>query len=170
MVSPMMATPTNEQLAALSAQVLAQAKTKSWKIVTAESCTGGMLSMWLTHHAGSSAVFERGFVTYANDAKMELLDVPDATLKKYGAVSSEVANRMAQGALRHAGADLAVAITGIAGPGGGSENKPVGTVHFATATQAETYTENHAYTKDDRDAVRRKATLQALHLLLEAMK
>ena len=102
-------------------------------IATAESCTGGLVAALITAIPGSSAVFERGFVTYTNEAKMDLLGVPEDFLKIYGAVSSEVARAMAIGTLDHSRADVAIAVTGIAGPGGGSPEKPVGLVHFACA-------------------------------------
>ncbi|HYP58481.1 MAG TPA: CinA family protein [Beijerinckia sp.] len=102
-------------------------------IATAESCTGGLVAALLTSIAGSSVVVERGFVTYSNAAKSESLGVPQELLNKFGAVSSEVAKAMASGALAHSKADVAVSVTGIAGPGGGSEEKPVGLVHFACA-------------------------------------
>jgi nicotinamide-nucleotide amidase len=113
--------------------LLADARAGHLRIATAESCTGGLISALLTEIAGSSDVFERGFVTYSNQAKQELLSVPEALLIRHGAVSEEVARAMAQGALIHSHADLAVAVTGIAGPGGGSAEKPVGLVHIATA-------------------------------------
>ena len=106
------------------------------KIATAESCTGGLVAAALTEIAGSSDVVDRGFVTYSNDAKKAMLGVPEATLASHGAVSRETAEAMAQGALAHAPVDLAVAITGIAGPGGGTAGKPVGLVHFAAAPAA----------------------------------
>ncbi len=102
-------------------------------LATAESCTGGLVAAILTEIAGSSAVVDRGFVTYSNAAKSEMLGVPASLIAEYGAVSAEVAAAMAAGALAHASADLAVAITGIAGPAGGSTEKPVGLVHFALA-------------------------------------
>ena len=102
-------------------------------VVTAESCTGGLVAGALTEIAGSSDVVDCGFVTYSDAAKQMLLDVPASTLKRFGAVSAETAKAMAAGALKHSHADLAVAITGIAGPGGGSKRKPVGLVHFAAA-------------------------------------
>ena len=107
----------------------------SLKIATAESCTGGLVAGALTEIAGSSDVVDRGFVTYSNEAKHEMLGVPVATLEQHGAVSRETAEAMARGALGRATADLAVAITGIAGPGGGSPEKPVGLVHFAAASR-----------------------------------
>jgi nicotinamide-nucleotide amidase len=103
------------------------------KIATAESCTGGLVAALLTEISGSSAVVERGFVTYSNEAKTELIGVPSELIAAHGAVSEPVARAMAEGALAHSHADVAVSITGIAGPGGGSEAKPVGLVHFALA-------------------------------------
>ena len=108
---------------------------KQLKIATAESCTGGLVAAALTEIAGSSDVVERGFVTYSNEAKQAMLGVPAATLKQFGAVSRETAEAMAAGALANSPADLAVSITGIAGPGGGSAEKPVGLVHFAAASK-----------------------------------
>jgi len=114
-------------------RLLAGARAKGLKIATAESCTGGLVAGLLTEIAGSSDVFERGFVSYSNQAKQQLLGVPADLLARHGAVSAEVARAMAQGALEHSQAELAVAITGIAGPGGGSPDKPVGLVHIAAA-------------------------------------
>lgn len=120
-------------LLARAEKLLADARAKGLKIATAESCTGGLVAGLLTEIAGSSDVFERGFVTYSNQAKQDLLGVPADLLAKHGAVSAEVASAMARGALKHSKADLAVSITGVAGPGGGSADKPVGLVHFAAA-------------------------------------
>lgn len=106
---------------------------RSLTVATAESCTGGLIIGLLTEIAGSSDVVDRGFVTYSNQAKMELLGVPAGTLTTYGAVSGQTAIAMAQGALIRSAASLAVAVTGVAGPGGGSTDKPVGLVHFALA-------------------------------------
>ena len=103
------------------------------KLATAESCTGGLIAAILTEVPGSSDVFERGFVTYSNEAKTELLGVPAELIEKHGAVSEEVARAMASGALGHSRADIAVAVTGVAGPGGGTTAKPVGLVHLAAA-------------------------------------
>ncbi len=107
---------------------------QGWMLTTAESCTGGMVAARCTDLAGSSQWFERGFVTYSNEAKQEMLGVDMALIKTHGAVSEEVARAMALGALRHSRAQVSVAITGVAGPGGGSADKPVGTVWFAWAT------------------------------------
>jgi len=114
-------------------QALAELRSLQLKIATAESCTGGLIAAALTEIPGSSDVFERGFVTYSNEAKQALLGVPGDLIATYGAVSAETARAMAAGALAHAPVDLVVAVTGIAGPGGGSPGKPVGLVHFTAA-------------------------------------
>jgi nicotinamide-nucleotide amidase len=135
-------------------------------IATAESCTGGLVAGALTEIAGSSAVLDRGFVTYSNTAKQQMLGVSAAVLRDYGAVSRQTAEAMAQGALTKAKVDLVVAITGIAGPGGGSADKPVGLVHFAAA--ARDGTTMHAakrYGDIGRANVRHKSVLQALAML-----
>jgi nicotinamide-nucleotide amidase len=116
-------------------RLLALARARGLKIATAESCTGGLVAGALTDIPGSSDVVERGFVTYSNEAKREMLGVPLATLTKFGAVSRQTAEAMARGALKHSDAHLAVAITGIAGPGGATPGKPVGLVHFAAAAR-----------------------------------
>jgi nicotinamide-nucleotide amidase len=110
-------------------------RARGLSLATAESCTGGLVAAAITDIAGSSDVFDRGFVTYSNAAKEVMLGVPGATLQRFGAVSRETAEAMAQGAVMHSEASLAVAITGIAGPGGGSAEKPVGLVHFAAAAR-----------------------------------
>jgi nicotinamide-nucleotide amidase len=120
---------------AAAKRLLALARTRGLKIATAESCTGGLVAGALTEIPGSSDVVERGFVTYSNEAKHEMLGVPLATLNRFGAVSRQTAEAMARGALKHSQADLAVAITGIAGPGGATTGKPVGLVHFAAAAR-----------------------------------
>ena len=137
-------------------------------IATAESCTGGLVAGALTEIAGSSAVLDRGFVTYSNNAKQQMLGVPAETLKKYGAVSRQTADAMAHGALEKAKVDLAVSITGIAGPGGGSADKPVGLVYFAAVSRGGTTL--HAamrYGDIGRAEVREKSVLQALRMLQE---
>ena len=137
-------------------------------IATAESCTGGMVAAAITDTAGSSAVFDRGFVTYTNAAKMQMLSVSAETLAAHGAVSEEVAQEMARGALAHSKAQLAVAITGIAGPGG-SEHKPEGRVCFAIATPNTCHSETVEFGAPGRDKVRRAARDHALQLLLAAL-
>ena len=126
-----MATPI-EQATAL----LELCRRKKLRIATAESCTGGLIAATLTEIPGSSDVVDRGFVTYSNEAKQAMLGVPAATLNQFGAVSRETAEAMASGALAHSLAELVVSVTGIAGPGGGSADKPVGLVHFAAAARA----------------------------------
>ena len=146
--------------------VLDACRARGLKIATAESCTGGLVAGALTEIAGSSDVVDRGFVTYSNAAKQQMLGVPASILRNHGAVSRETAEAMARGALGKGGADVVVAITGIAGPGGGSADKPVGLVHFAAASRAGTLT--HAemrYGDIGRAQVRHKSVLQALAML-----
>ncbi|MGB5260556.1 MAG: nicotinamide-nucleotide amidase [Gammaproteobacteria bacterium] len=135
-------------------------------LAVAESCTGGWLAKCLTDIAGSSAWFERGFVTYSNAAKQEMLDVSAATLDAHGAVSETVVREMVQGTLAHSHADVAVAISGIAGPGGGTADKPVGTVCFAWAARGDFDEVATCRFEGDRDAVRRHAVVHALKRLL----
>lgn len=144
-------------------------KEKGWKIATAESCTGGLVAAAITDVSGSSEVFDRGFVTYSNAAKTEMLGVPAAMLAKHGAVSEAVARSMAEGALNKSTADVAVAITGIAGPSGGTVDKPVGLVHFACATRAKTTHLEMRFGDLGRAAVRQAALRQALQLVLGAL-
>ncbi len=145
---------------------LDQARERGLMIATAESCTGGLLAAALTAVPGASSVFERGFVTYTNESKMELLGVSEETLKAYGAVSEQTAREMAEGALARSRADLAVSITGIAGPGGGSPEKPVGLVHFACAARdGETIALMKQFGDIGRGKVRWQAMLTALDLL-----
>lgn len=137
-----------------------------WRVATAESCTGGWLSKVLTDVAGSSAWFDRGFITYSNEAKSDMLGVDAAVIATHGAVSVATATAMANGALQYSRADLSVAITGIAGPGGGSEAKPVGTVWFAWARRdGKLITTLHQFA-GDRAAVRRQSVNIALEGLL----
>lgn len=118
-------------LTPLASDLIAAAKSRGQKIATAESCTGGLIVGVLTEIAGSSAVVDRGFVTYSNEAKSQMLGVAAALIEQAGAVSAEVAIAMVEGAIARSDADIAVAVTGVAGPGGGSPEKPVGLVHFA---------------------------------------
>lgn len=149
--------------------VLNAARAKGIYIATAESCTGGMVAAALTDIAGSSDVFERGFVTYSNAAKVDLLGVSETTLAAHGAVSEEVAREMAAGAVAHSGATLAVSITGIAGPGG-SEHKPEGRVCFGIALDGRMpETETVEFGALGRSMVRGAARDHALHLLLRAL-
>ena len=160
----------SKTLLTLSETVLALARTQNLKLVTAESCTGGLVGAVLTQIAGSSDVFERGFVTYSNQAKMQMLGVAGDILSTFGAVSEATARAMAEGALAHSPADVSVAITGVAGPGGGSADKPVGLVHFAAARRGQaTLAEEQRFGEISRDAVRIASVEVALKLLLRAM-
>jgi nicotinamide-nucleotide amidase len=141
-------------------------RARGLKVATAESCTGGLVVGALTEIAGSSDVVDRGFVTYSNEAKQQMLGVQAETLAAHGAVSRETAQAMARGAIDHSAADLAVSITGIAGPGGGSADKPVGLVHFAAASRSGALTHcEMRYGDIGRSAVRHKSVLQALAML-----
>ena len=140
------------------------------KLVTAESCTGGMVAAALTDIAGSSQVFERGFVTYSNDSKTELLGVAPWMLQTYGAVSPQIAKAMADGALKNSKGDLAVSVTGIAGPGGGSAEKPVGLVYLALASSSGHFlqTKLTCVPSLPRDRIRWNAARAAFQLILDA--
>jgi nicotinamide-nucleotide amidase len=151
--------------------VLALCRTRGLMIAAAESCTGGLVAAALTAIPGSSDVVERGFMTYSNAAKMEMLGVPGGLISEHGAVSSLVARAMAEGAITHSAAGLSVAITGIAGPGGGTSAKPVGLVHFAAASRSGRTTDlERRYGDLGRDAVRRAALIDALDLLGEVAR
>ena len=157
-------------LLARAEKLLAEARVKGLKIATAESCTGGLVAGLLTEIAGSSDVFERGFVTYSNKAKQELLGVPGALIRQHGAVSELVARAMAEGAIRHSTAQLSVAITGVAGPGGGSDEKPVGLVHITAARAGEAILHRECRFGDiGRSEVRLKSVEAALELLQSLM-
>lgn len=148
-------------------QILDTAKEAGIRITAAESCTGGLIAAALTDIPGSSYVFERGFVTYSNESKVELLDVPEEILKSKGAVSRETALAMAEGALKHASAALSVAVTGIAGPDGGSEDKPVGLVYVASAFNGKGNICKEYTFSGDRDSVRAQTVEAAMDLILE---
>lgn len=154
---------------ALAKQVIETYAREKKRIVTAESCTGGLVAAALTSIPGSSDVFERGFVSYSYDSKTDLLGVLPETLTKFGAVSDEVAEAMAQGALEYSMADVAVSITGIAGPGGGLPNKPVGLTYFGLAARegGTCFHLHHTYA-GDRESVRLSCVREALKLLLSA--
>jgi len=148
-------------------RVLECCRARGLQVATAESCTGGLVAGALTEIAGSSDVVDRGFVTYSDAAKRAMLGVPAATLKRYGAVSAQTAKAMAAGALKHSRADLAVAITGIAGPGGGSKEKPVGLVYFAAASRSgRRLARKRLYGTIGRRRVRSASVAEALSLLL----
>lgn len=147
-------------------RILDTARAKGVTIATAESCTGGLVAGSLTEVAGSSDVFDRGFVTYSNQAKIDMLGVRPQTLEAHGAVSEQTAAEMADGAVRHSGASLAVSITGVAGPSGGTAQKPVGLVCFGLAVKGqETLTDTVRFADRGRAAVRLAALRHALTLL-----
>lgn len=153
-------------LLARAEKLLADARAKGLKIATAESCTGGLVAGLLTEIPGSSDVVERGFVTYSNRAKEEMLGVPAALLRQHGAVSEAVARMMAEGAIRNSSAQLSVAVTGIAGPGGGSDDKPVGLIHIAAARAGEATQHRECRFGDiGRSTVRLKSVEIALEML-----
>jgi nicotinamide-nucleotide amidase len=154
-----------------SAAPLADAlRARGWRLAAAESCTGGLIAATCTALAGSSDWFERGFVTYSNEAKAEQLGVPPAVIAQHGAVSEEVARAMAEGALARSYADLAVAVTGIAGPGGAVPGKPVGTVWLAIATRADAVHAERLQLAGDRAQVRARTVAIALERLLDAAR
>lgn len=155
-----------EQLRAAAKRLLEACRARGLRVATAESCTGGLVAAALTEIAGSSDVVECGFVTYSDAAKQALLGVPAATLQRHGAVSAETADAMAAGALQNSVADLTVAITGIAGPGGGSKRKPVGLVHFAAASRdGRRLARRRLFGKIGRRRVREHSVAEALDLL-----
>ena len=158
-------------LDARATALLQACRARGWMVATAESCTGGLVAALLTEIPGSSDVVERGFVTYSNEAKSEMLGVPAGVIAGHGAVSEPVARAMAEGALAHSRAQLAVSITGIAGPGGGSAAKPVGLVHFGLATRDRpTRHLERRYGDLGRTQVRARAVEDALALLEGALR
>lgn len=159
-----------DDIEALARAVIERGASTGRMVATAESCTGGLVAGALTAIAGSSAVVERGFVTYSNAAKAELLGVDPMLIETRGAVSEPVARGMAGGAVARSGATISVAVTGIAGPGGGSADKPVGLVHFASAGPAGVRHEAHRFGDIGREAVRLESVRVALRLLLEQLQ
>jgi len=156
----------NKRMSAAARTLLALCRARGFKLAIAESCTGGLLTAALTEIPGSSDVVDRGFVTYSNQAKQQMLGVPAHTLEKHGAVSRETAVAMAKGALARSPADIVAAITGIAGPGGGSKQKPVGLVHIAAATRRGRRAHRACKFGDiGRAKVREKSVLQAMAML-----
>jgi len=153
---------------ALAARLVALCRARGVTVATAESCTGGMIAAAITSIPGSSAVLDRGFVTYSNAAKTEMLGVPAALIAAVGAVSEAVAGQMAGGAKQRARVDIAVSVTGVAGPDGGSVEKPVGTVWFGLARRDGDVITRHELFAGDRAAIRAAATEYALTLLLGA--
>lgn len=156
-------------LRGLAESILESARQTNLKIATAESCTGGLIVGVLTEIAGSSDVVDRGFVTYSNQAKTDMLGVTLDLLIDYGAVSEEVARAMAEGAVKQSAADVAVSVTGIAGPGGGTATKPVGLVHFACARKGRATLHERRVFVGDRSAVRKSAVTTALKLLQRSL-
>ncbi len=160
----------DEELVALARRVVDENRAAGRRIATAESCTGGLVAAALTEVAGASDVFDRAFITYSNEAKIEMLGVSDDILATLGAVSEATAWAMASGALKRSNADVAIAISGIAGPGGGSDKKPVGTVVFARALKDESagpvLADTHHFGDLGRTEIRRQAALVGLRLLL----
>ena len=163
--NPFMNSDIQQRVKQLSAALLRGQQ----KVCTAESCTGGLIAKTFTDLAGSSDWFDRGFVTYSNAAKSEMLGVPATLIEDYGAVSEPVANAMASGALRYSEADYAIAVTGVAGPGGGSEEKPVGTMWIAVASAHQAQARRHHF-DDDRTAVREATLLVGLETLCELLE
>ncbi len=158
------------ELIELAEQVGEQLSKRDLMLTTAESCTGGWVAQAITSVAGSSGWFERGFVTYTNVAKQEMLAVPRQLLEKHGAVSEQTVRAMAEGALQHSHAHVALAVSGVAGPGGGSKLKPVGTVCFAWARQGAAAISCKIQFSGDREAVRHQAVETALQGILDVLK
>lgn len=159
----------DETILSPARDVLRRCEALGLKLATAESCTGGLVAGALTAIPGSSRVVERGFVSYTNEAKAELLGVPAALIAKHGAVSAHVARAMADGALAHSAAGIAISLTGIAGPEGGTDAKPVGLVYIGCARRGrETAVERHQF-PGDRDTVRRASVVAALTLVLRQL-
>jgi nicotinamide-nucleotide amidase len=145
-------------------------RAKGLRLVTAESCTGGLIAALLTEVPGSSDVLERGFVTYSNDAKIEAIGVPSALIKEFGAVSREVAVAMATGALAHSRADIVISVTGVAGPGGGTDEKPVGLVYLTVLVRGrDPVTKECRYGLSSRSAIRMATVDEALGLIRQVI-
>ena len=159
-----------DSLLELAAATLDESRRRGQTIATAESCTGGLVAACLTAIAGSSDVVERGFVTYTNESKMELLGVQRSSLVEHGAVSEPVARAMAEGALAASSATLAVSVTGIAGPGGATENKPVGLVHMSCARRDMVTLHRSKVFSGDRNAVRAQTVREVLLMILERLE
>ena len=159
-------TISDRDLEQLSQSVAQQLNKLNWTLTVAESCTGGWLAKCCTDITGSSQWFERGFVTYSNQSKHELLKVKESTLEQFGAVSEQTAYEMAHGALQNSSANISVSITGIAGPTGGSKDKPIGTVYFTILTHSCAKSSSYNF-KGNRDTVRRQAVAIALTLIIK---
>ncbi len=158
-----------EDIQRLAQQIVATAGQRGLMLATAESCTGGLVAAALTAIPGSSAALDRGFVTYSNEAKMQMLDVPEAALLAHGAVSQATARAMAAGAVARSRAAVSVAITGVAGPGGGSDDKPVGLVHFAATGPGGVIHREMRFGDIGRDAVRLASVQVALEMLADRL-
>lgn len=157
----------DQELKTISQKLAKQCLEKDICLVTAESCTGGLVSAIFTEIPGSSKWFDRGYVTYSNNAKIKILGVSEKNLNKFGAVSQEIANEMSLGALKQSEANLSISITGIAGPEGGSENKPIGTVFFSIAKKNKVLLEHKANFTGSREVIRRESILFVLNKLLK---
>lgn len=159
------------ELEAMAKAALQACTDRKIMLATAESCTGGMIASMLTDIEGCSAIFDRGFVTYSNESKIEMLGVSNDTLKAHGAVSRETALEMAAGALGRSRAGIAISVTGLAGPGGGSPEKPIGLVWFGLARDgAEPFAEKHVFDDRGRDHIRKETTKNALRMIKEALQ
>lgn len=159
-----------DHLTADAEQLLVMLRAKALKLTAAESCTGGLIGALLTSIAGASDVFDRGFITYSNAAKTDMLGVPAADIATFGAVSREVATAMTKGALANSNADIAVSVTGIAGPGGGSDGKPVGLVYIATSRRGgDTMCREYRFGAIGRNDIRLASVISALALIREVM-
>jgi nicotinamide-nucleotide amidase len=164
-----MARVSDEELHQLAVEVGDKLRARNWMLATAESCTGGWVGQLLTSLPGSSHWYERGFITYANAAKVEMLGVPEQALASHGAVSEETAAAMAAGALKHSRAQASLAISGIAGPGGGTQQKPVGLVCYGWALADGTLMSSTCRLDGDREEIRSRAVAAALRGLIELL-
>lgn len=162
--------PNHESMTDISLKVSKKLHEINLSLVSAESCTGGWIAKLLTDIAGSSAIFDRGFVTYSNQAKHEMLGVANETLNNYGAVSEQVVKQMVEGALNHSQADIAVSVSGIAGPDGGTVDKPVGMVCFAWMQRGSAAFANTVFFEGDRDLVRRQSVKYSLHGVIKLIE
>ena len=156
-------------MADLISDIFGRLKAKGWKLATAESCTGGLISAAITAVPGSSDFFDRGFVTYSNEAKIQMLGVPEEILAAHGAVSEETARAMVDGALRKSLANIALSVTGIAGPGGGSEEKPVGLVYIGCGLRAGEIRVKGFRFNGPRESIREQSAAAALTLMLSML-
>jgi len=154
----------------LTQKVIKECDKQKRILAVAESCTGGMLSSYITSISGSSNIFDRGFITYSNDAKIDSIDVKKKTIEKFGAVSKETAIEMAEGTIKNSLASLAISITGVAGPGGGTSINPVGTVYIAIIIDDEKDVKKFNFLDKGREFIRKASVYEALQLLLNKLK